>query len=90
MSVEINIPWFLQSATGGVKTAEVSGRSVGDCLRGLAERFPLIREEIFNQADELSPFIDIHLDGRSVRREGLDRAVKAGDKLAILLVVDGG
>ena len=90
MGVEISIPWFLQSATNGVKTLEVNGRNVGDCLRDLTCRFPTIEKELFDQKGKLSPFVDIHIGGRSIRREGLDRAVRAGDKLAILLVIGGG
>jgi len=90
MGIKINIPWFLQRATDGVKTAEVNGDTVGDCLRNLAGLFPPVEPELFDQQGKLSPFIDIHIGGRSVYSEGLARVVKDGDELSILLVVDGG
>ena len=90
MSVRLRIPWFLQNATGGAKSVEVSGTTVGDCLKELVARFPQAREEIFDAGGKLSPFTDIHLGGRSIRREGLARPVRDGDELAILLIIGGG
>ena len=90
MSVRIRIPWFLQNATGGAKAVEVNGATVGDCLNELVARFPASREEIFDAEGKLSPFTDIHLGGRSIRREGLARPVQNGDELAILLIIGGG
>jgi molybdopterin converting factor small subunit len=90
MSVKIDIPWFLERATDGLKTVEVSGRSVGDCLKELAALFPPVKDELFDREGKLSPFVDIHLAGRSIYSEGMDKPVKDGDELSIFLLVDGG
>lgn len=90
MGIKISIPWFFQRATGGAKTVELEGNTVGDCLKGLVVRFPALETELFDKRGKLSPFIDIYLDGRSVRSAGLDRPVADGDGLSILLLVDGG
>jgi molybdopterin synthase sulfur carrier subunit len=90
MGIKIDIPWFFQRATGGAKAVEVEGSTVGDCFRGLVARFPALEAELFDKQGKLSPFIDIYLDGRSVRSAGLDVPVAAGDELSILLLVDGG
>jgi molybdopterin synthase sulfur carrier subunit len=90
MSVRLRIPWFLQNSTGGAKTVEVNGATVGDCLKELVGRFPGAGEEIFDTEGKLSPFTDIHLGGRSIRREGLTRPVRDGDELSILLIIGGG
>jgi molybdopterin synthase sulfur carrier subunit len=90
MGIKISIPWFFQRATGGAKTVELEGNTVGDCLKGLVVRFPALETELFDKQGKLSPFIDIYLDGRSVRSAGLDTPVANGDGLSILLLVDGG
>jgi molybdopterin synthase sulfur carrier subunit len=90
MGVKINIPWFLQRASHGVKMAEVHGDTVGDCLKRLTERFPLLEKELFDKQGKLSPYIDIYVDGKSIYSEGLTRPVKDGDELSILFIVGGG
>jgi molybdopterin synthase sulfur carrier subunit len=90
MGIKISIPWFFQRATGGAKTVELEGNTVGDCLKGLVARFPALETELFDKQGKLSPFIDLYLDGRSVRSAGLDKPVADGDGLSILLLVDGG
>jgi molybdopterin converting factor small subunit len=90
VGTKVNIPWFLQRATNGVKMAEVHGNTVGDCLEKLVEQFPPIKKELFDKRGELSPFIDIHVGGRSAYSEGLAKPVKDGDEFSILLIIDGG
>jgi molybdopterin synthase sulfur carrier subunit len=90
MGIKVDIPWFFQRATGGATTVGLEGNTVGDCLKGLVAQFPALEAELFDKQGKLSPFIDIYLDGRSVRSAGLDRSVADGDKLSILLLVDGG
>ena len=90
MSVKISIPWFLQRASNGVKITEVQGDTVGDCLKKLTERFPLLGKELFDKQGKLSPHIDIYIDGQSIYLEGLAKPVKDGSELSILFIVGGG
>ena len=90
MSVSIKIPWFLQSGTDGIKVAEVSGATVSDCLQMLVEMFPPIEADLFDKHGRLSPFIDIHVNGKSSYSERLDKTVQDGDVLAPMLIVGGG
>jgi molybdopterin converting factor small subunit len=90
MGVKISIPWFLQRASNGAKITEVQGGTVGDCLKKLTERFPLLEKELFDKQGKLSPYIDIHVDGQSVYSEGLAKPVEDGSGLSILFIVGGG
>ena len=90
MGVKISIPWFLQRASNGAKITEVQGSNVGDCLKRLTERFPLLEKELFDKQGKLSPHIDIYVDGQSVYSEGLAKPVKDGSELSILFIVGGG
>ena len=90
MSIKINIPWFFQRASNVVRTTEVQGDTVGDCLKRLTERFPLLEKELFDKQGKLSPYIDIYVDGQSVYSEGLDKPIKDGSELSILFIVGGG
>jgi adenylyltransferase/sulfurtransferase len=90
MSVKINIPWLMQDATNGVEIAKVTGNNVSECLQYLAEQFPAIKKQLFDEEGKLSPFVDIHVNGMSAYPDGLAKPVKYGDELAILLVIGGG
>lgn len=90
MSIKINIALSLQHATNGVKMAEVSGNTVGECLIHLTEQFPLIKEQLFNEQGKLDPFIDIYVNSESAYPEELAKQVKDGDELSILFLVGGG
>jgi molybdopterin converting factor small subunit len=90
MGVKISIPWFLQRASNGAKITEVQGCTVGDCLKRLTERFPLLEKELFDKQGKLSPYIDIYVDGQSIYSEGLTKPVKDGSELSILFIVGGG
>jgi len=80
----------LQQATNGVKTTEVNGNTVGECLKCLRGKFPRIEEELFNEQGRLRSFIDIYVNGRSASSEGLAKLVKDGDELSIILIIGGG
>ena len=90
MVVKINIPWFLQRASNDVAVIEVQGDTVGDCLKRLVARFPLLEKELFDEPGRLAPQVDIYVDGRSIYAEGLARPVKDGDELSILFIVGCG
>ncbi|MFC2024243.1 MoaD/ThiS family protein [Chloroflexota bacterium] len=90
MSVKIIIPWFLQWATDNVKVVAVKGDTVGACLKNLVARFPLLEKELFDSEGRLSPLVYIHVDGRSIYSEGLNRPVRDDDELSLLIIVGGG
>jgi len=90
MSIKVNIPLFLQPVTGGVKVAEVSGSTVGECLKHLVEQFPLIEKELFDVNGKLPGYYDIYVNGESTYPEELAKPVKDGDELHMLVMIDGG
>ena len=90
MSVNITIPGFLKRATNGIKTVEVHGNTVGDCLKKLVELFPLIGNELLDKQGELFPHVDIHVNEHSTHTEGSAKPVKDGDEVYILFILGGG
>ena len=90
MAVKIEIPWFLQRASSGIKITEVKGNTVDGCLKRLVERFPLLEKELFDEKGRLASHIDIYVNGHSIHAEGLSKTVKDGDELSILFVISGG
>jgi molybdopterin converting factor small subunit len=90
MSVEINIPPLLQHLAGGVRTAEVEGGTVAECLEALATKYPQLKARLFGPGGKLPHGLNIFLNGESAFPGELSRPVKDGDRLHIAYVMVGG
>ena len=91
MSVKVQIPLPLRSATEGLSEVEAKGSSVHDIIDDLEASYPGIRERLFGGDDELSRFVSIFVDGQDIRLlEGLETAVREGGVVTILPLAAGG
>jgi MoaD family protein len=90
MPVKVRLYSSLKTFTDGRGTVEVSGSTLGACLQDLARQFPKIKPVLFDERDRLPPRVFVSLNMRSVSSEELDRPVKNGDEIYIVLVVSGG
>ena len=90
MSVEINIPQFLQHLTNDMKVADVNGRTVGECLGDLAKKFPQLDALLFTKNGKLLKHLDVYINGESAYPEELAKPVNDGDELHIINAIVGG
>jgi molybdopterin converting factor small subunit len=90
LSVEIAIPQFLRHLVDGVKVADVSGGTVGDCLNDLVTQLPQLKKLIFTRSGKLRNHLDVYINGESAYPEELARPVIDGDKLHIVNAIVGG
>ena len=91
MSVTVKIPTPLRRVTDGVDEIEASSDRLDGALAQLNERFPGIRERLFNDEGELHRFVNIYVNGEDVRfLSGLETALKEGDEVSIVPAVAGG
>lgn len=90
MSVEINIPQFLQPVADEVKVADVNGSTVGDCLSDLVKQFPRLEAKLFGKKGKLHSYLDVYINGESAYPEELSRPVADGDELHIINIIIGG
>jgi molybdopterin converting factor small subunit len=90
MSVEINIPPVLQALAGDVKQIDVTGKTVGECLKELVKQYPRLKSRLFNRQGKLSNGINIFINGENAYPEPLSRIVHEGDKVHISYIVLGG
>jgi len=90
MSVEINIPPVLQALFDGVRQVDVSGSTVGECLKHLVERYPRLKPGLFNRQGKLPKGVSIFVNGESAYPGELTRPVHDGDKVYITNIVLGG
>ena len=82
------IPFQLRNLTGGQAEIEADGASVRELVAALERRFPGMRERLC-QGEELSPALQVSIDGTFSRR-GLEARVQPASEVHFLPVFGGG
>lgn len=90
MTVKVNIPHFWQHVAGNIKSIDIEARTVGECLNGLLDRFPSLKERIFDKEGRLLNKVGIYINGKSSYPDELAKPVNEGDEIHIMLVLAGG
>lgn len=90
MSVKVNIHKTHRHFTGGLETVDVKGKTIGDCLKDLIERYPEMGKVLLKPDGKLHPLIEIYLNMKSAYPDELKKQVKAGDEIYITLMLAGG
>ena len=74
----VRIPPTLRAEAGGERQVEARGGTVRELLDDLADRFPALGAQIFEDGD-VAPFVNVYVDGEDVRTlDGLDTPVREG------------
>ena len=72
----------------GKKTIEFDlphGSTINDTLQAVVQRFPILRDEIFDQNDKPYPYLPLYINGRNPRLlvDGLNTIIDLDDALSI-------
>ncbi|MER3419615.1 MAG: molybdopterin synthase sulfur carrier subunit [Chloroflexota bacterium] len=90
MSVEVRVTAVLQKLTGGAKTVQAEGSTIGELLDNLDRAFPGFKANVM-QDGKLHRFVNIYLNDEDIRYlSQLDTPVKSGDVVSILPALAGG
>lgn len=90
MSVKVHIHPLLLHLTDNQHTVEVGGNTVGQSLEQLVNRYPGLREWVFDKKGKLSKTFDIYLNMESTYPEELVKPVKDGDEIHLVMIISGG
>jgi molybdopterin converting factor small subunit len=90
MSVRVKLPSILQELSCGVETCEVTGQTVGECIKSLEMRFPDIKNHLFDRQGRLLHIFGIYLKSDGIQPMDLDAPVQENDELIILSFIMGG
>lgn len=88
---QIQIPASFRSSTEGHSAIALDGDNVAALLAGLVGRFPKLQSSLFNQAGELHSYVNLFVDGQSIRDlQLLETPVMNHQTLLILAALSGG
>lgn len=91
MAIEVRIPTILRQYTGGAKSVEASGRSLGSLIDDLDAHHPGIKSRLVTEDGKLHRFVNVYVNDEDVRYLGsLETQVDEGDTVSILPAVAGG
>ena len=91
MALKVFLPVALRHLTGNQDEVELSGENVGQVIDGLVNRFPDLRQHLFNDEGQIRNFVNIYVNDEDVRYlQGDQTPVKEGDVMSIVPSIAGG
>ena len=80
MAVDVRIPTILRSYTGGEKSVEGAGNTLGELLADLDSRHPGLRGRLVTEEGSLHRFVNVYVNDEDVRfLQGLQTELGEGD-----------
>jgi len=89
VSIRVKLPPILQQLSG-IETCEVTGYTVGGCLKSLEMQFPNIKNYLLDRQGRLLGIFGIYLNSEGIYPVGLDTPVRDNDEIVILNFITGG
>ena len=91
MAIEVKVPTILRSHTGGAKTVEGSGDTLGALIDDLDGQYGGLKGRLVTDEGALHRFVNVYVNDEDVRFTGaLDTALEDGDSVTVLPAVAGG
>ena len=91
MSVIIRVSAPLRRFTDGQAQIEIKATNVGECLSNLQDRFPSLKQELWNNEGGLNPFLGVFLNGENIKSlQDLHTPLGTNDEISIIPAVAGG
>jgi molybdopterin converting factor small subunit len=90
MAVSIEIPSIFARYAGNLTSFECQGKTVGECIKDLGKRHPDLAGLILAADGSLLSSIDIFINGESAYPGALARPVQDGDRLQVIMLIQGG
>ncbi len=90
MSISVEIPSIFARYAGNHTSFQAEGKTVGECIKDLGRRYPELGELILAPDGTLMNSIDVFINGETAYPKPLTRPLKDGDKLKIIMIIQGG
>ena len=91
MSVKVMIPTPLRAYTGKVDTVEVNGKTAGEVLNNVAEKYSQLKKHLFDERGNLRSYINIYVNDEDIRYlKNQETEIKESDIVSIVPSIAGG
>ena len=91
MAIQVRIPTILRTHTGGNKTVEGTGATLGALVDDIDAQHPGIKNRLVTEEGKLHRFVNVYVNDEDVRfLGGLGTPLKDGDSVTVLPAVAGG
>ena len=91
MTVTVHIPTPLRQSAGQVATISVDGKTIGEALRNITERYPELRRHLLDPNGRVRTFVNLYLNDEDIRYLQQEATpVKPGDEIRIVPAIAGG
>src|SRR5205823_2888894 len=85
MAITLNLPSVLAAHTGGARTIEATGRTLGEAVADVAARYPALAPRLRDKDGKPYPFVNFYLNDEDVRfRGGFAAPVQDGDEVTVI------
>lgn len=87
---KVRIPPVMRPQTGGAKEVEIDGDTAGQVLQNLAERYPSLGDQLFEDG-KLRRYVNVYVNDEDIQYlDKLDTGVNPQDTVIILPAMAGG
>lgn len=84
------LPRLLDPATGGRRSIEVNGATIGAALESLLTEIPAVAVHLFDHTGALRPHVLCFVDSESNRLEDRQATIAPGSRIRFVQAVSGG
>jgi molybdopterin converting factor small subunit len=90
MSITLHLHPFLMHLADNKDLHQVNGTTVRECLEDIAKRYPDLEQWLFDEERNLKNLFELYVNMESALPEGLEKPVKDGDEINLVIIVAGG
>ena len=91
MPVTFSLPTVLARLAEGNATLEANGRTLGEVVERVAERYPQLAPRLKDESGGPYPFVAFYLNDEDARfRGGFGAPVTDGDEITVIAAISGG
>lgn len=91
MMVRVRVPTPLRKFTNGADEVNAQGNNVRSLVEDLDQKFPGIKERIYDESGKIRRFVNVYVNGDDIRfLQNLETSLKEGDNISIVPAIAGG
>ena len=88
---KIKIPSQLRTQTDGSDQVEIAAATVGEALDKLVEKFPDLKDRVYDEDGKLRRYVNIYLGDEDIRfMDNLETSIQDASELSLVPAIAGG